>query len=111
MRALVEGRAALVDQVVTCRTRLLGIPSKAKQQLPHLSLSDLEVLEALVREALEGLVPSMPPRELRGCRPFEHVVQSDHDRNTLPNSATQGDLIQGPVHDIFGNLSQGSISF
>jgi len=41
--------------VVGARTRLLGLPSRAKGRLPHLSAGDLVVLEALIREALEEL--------------------------------------------------------
>lgn len=38
-----------------CRTRLLGIPSRARQALPHLSAADVVTLEDLIREALEAL--------------------------------------------------------
>jgi phage terminase Nu1 subunit (DNA packaging protein) len=41
--------------VVGARTRLLGLPTRAKQRLPHLSGSDLGVLGELVREVLEEL--------------------------------------------------------
>lgn len=50
-------QAQLVDTITTCRTKLLGLPSKAKQRLPHLTLEDLATIEAIVREALEELVP------------------------------------------------------
>jgi len=43
-------------RVVAARTKLLGIPSRAKQRLPHLTPGDLEVLDELVRESLEELV-------------------------------------------------------
>jgi hypothetical protein len=45
----------LEDVFLSCRTRLLGLPSRARQALPHLTLEDLAVLEGLVREALEEL--------------------------------------------------------
>lgn len=45
----------LTDTFHTCRTRLLGIPSRARQALPHLTLADIAAIEALVREALEEL--------------------------------------------------------
>lgn len=45
----------LVDVFTACRTRLLGIPSRARQQLPHLSKADVATIEGMVREALEGL--------------------------------------------------------
>ena len=41
--------------VVATRNKLLGIPSRAKQRLPHLSVADLAVLDALIRETLEEL--------------------------------------------------------
>lgn len=40
---------------LACRTKLLGIPSRARQALPHLSVADIGALEGLIREALEGL--------------------------------------------------------
>lgn len=46
---------AVVDMITSCKTRLLAIPSRAKQALPHLTLNDLAVIEALVRETLEDL--------------------------------------------------------
>ena len=42
-------------RVVTARTKLLGIPSRAKQRIPHLTTADLGVLEDLIREALDEL--------------------------------------------------------
>lgn len=41
--------------VVALRTGLLGLPTRAKQRLPHLTVADLGVLEALIRETLEEL--------------------------------------------------------
>jgi hypothetical protein len=37
------------------KTRLLGVPSTAKQRIPHLSLDEVEILTSLIREALEEL--------------------------------------------------------
>ena len=37
------------------RTKLLGIPSVAKQRIPHLELEEVELLTVLIREALEEL--------------------------------------------------------
>lgn len=37
------------------RTKLLGIPSMAKQRIPHLELEEVELLTSLIREALEEL--------------------------------------------------------
>jgi hypothetical protein len=50
-----EMTAAMADAFSTVRTKLLGVPSKAKQQLSHLTLADLATLDAIVREALDGL--------------------------------------------------------
>lgn len=48
-------QAGLVERITTCRSKLLGLPTKAKSQLPHLTLEDVAALEAIVREALEEL--------------------------------------------------------
>ena len=37
------------------RTRLLGVPSTAKQRIPHLEPEEVELLTALIREALDEL--------------------------------------------------------
>lgn len=37
------------------KTRLLGVPSTAKQRIPHLTLDEVEILTGLIREALEEL--------------------------------------------------------
>lgn len=37
------------------RSKLLGVPSRLKQRLPHVAVSDVEVLEDIVRESLEAL--------------------------------------------------------
>lgn len=57
-RELVPARE--VDQrwaavIVSARTALLGIPTRAKGRLPHLTPADLVVLEALIREVLVEL--------------------------------------------------------
>ena len=44
--------AAMIAQA---RHRLLSIPSKAKSALHHLTLTDVETIERLIRDALEGL--------------------------------------------------------
>jgi hypothetical protein len=48
-------QAAMADAFSTVRTKLLGVPSKAKQRLPHLTLDDLATLEEIVRESLETI--------------------------------------------------------
>lgn len=50
-----EMASRLTDVFTRCRTRLLGIPTRARQQLPHLTVPDIGVLDSLVREALEEL--------------------------------------------------------
>lgn len=55
---LVDGaqvKAGFVGLVTTAKTRLLGVPSKAKARVPHLSVRNIEQLEDLISEALEGL--------------------------------------------------------
>lgn len=37
------------------RTKLLGVPSTAKQRIPHLDLEEVELLTSLIRESLEEL--------------------------------------------------------
>jgi len=58
LRDLIPRRAVEIrfsTRVVTARTKLLGIPSRAKQRIPHLTTADLAELEALIREALDEL--------------------------------------------------------
>jgi hypothetical protein len=37
------------------RSKLLGVPNRAKQRLPHLEVEEVELLTLLIREALEEL--------------------------------------------------------
>lgn len=53
-----EVEAALTETFHVCKTRMLAIPSRAKQELPHLSIEDVGVLERLIREACEDLAVS-----------------------------------------------------
>jgi hypothetical protein len=53
--AEIKGR--IVEIFTTCRSKLLGLPTKAKQRLPHLTITDVNVLDDVVRESLEELVP------------------------------------------------------
>ena len=53
-------RAETVEQawgraVNMTRTKILGVPSRAKQQIPHLTPDEIELLRDLLREALEEL--------------------------------------------------------
>lgn len=45
----------LTDVFAICRGKLLGIPTRLRQSLPHLSVQDVAKAEELVREALEDL--------------------------------------------------------
>ncbi len=54
-----EVKARMVDLFTRCKTKLLGVPSKAKHAMPHLTHADVLTLDRLVREALEDLA-TMP---------------------------------------------------
>jgi hypothetical protein len=41
--------------VVAARTAMLAIPSRYKQRVPHATTADLDILDKLIREALEEL--------------------------------------------------------
>lgn len=47
--------ARLVNLFANCRTKLLGVPSRARQQDPALTNEQIALLESLMREALEDL--------------------------------------------------------
>jgi len=51
-------RQVLEGAFRACRTKLLGLPPRLRQELPHLSAADAELVERLVREALEDLADS-----------------------------------------------------
>ena len=44
-----------IELVTIARTKLMGMPTKAKQRMPDLSGDDIAVLEDIVRECLEDL--------------------------------------------------------
>lgn len=55
---LVDARAVemkTVEVFTRCRTKLLGVPSKLKTRLPHLTPADLRAIDAELRAALEEL--------------------------------------------------------
>jgi phage terminase Nu1 subunit (DNA packaging protein) len=60
-----EWEAKLADVFTRIRVRLLGLPTRAKQQLPHLSVTDFGTLDGLVREALEELALELEHEEER----------------------------------------------
>lgn len=59
--------AKLTDVFARCRTKLLGLPSKAKLGLPHLTHGDVLALDAMVREALEDLATIPMSVEAASC--------------------------------------------
>jgi hypothetical protein len=46
---------AWASAVNITRTKVLGVPSRAKQQIPHLSPDEVELIRDLIREALDEL--------------------------------------------------------
>lgn len=54
---LAEFERTWAPRIIGARTHLLGLPTRARQRLPHLTTADMAVLDALVREALEELAP------------------------------------------------------
>lgn len=48
-------KARLIQMITTAKTRLLSVPSKAKTKIPTLTVDDIETLEEMIVEALEGL--------------------------------------------------------
>jgi hypothetical protein len=47
--------AKVGDLILRCRTKLLGVPTRMRQRLPHLTAPDVAEIDALMREALEEL--------------------------------------------------------
>ena len=45
--------AAIAQAVAIAKTRLLGVPSRLKQQIPRLTVQEVGTVESLIREALE----------------------------------------------------------
>ena len=50
-----DAAARFVEVVTAAKTKLLGLPVRARQRLPHLSADDVRTLDDLVRQALEEL--------------------------------------------------------
>jgi hypothetical protein len=46
--------------IVVARTLLLGVPSKAKGRIPHLTVDDLEILTSLIRDTLDNVADGYP---------------------------------------------------
>jgi phage terminase Nu1 subunit (DNA packaging protein) len=51
-----EVRAKFAEVIGVARTKLLGVPTRCKQRMPHLTSADVRLIDDIVREALEGLV-------------------------------------------------------
>jgi phage terminase Nu1 subunit (DNA packaging protein) len=52
---LADYERAEAGRIVLARNHLLGLPTRAKQRLPHLSTADVRAIDELVRESLEQL--------------------------------------------------------
>ena len=48
-------RERLERVFLECRTKLLAVPNRIRQQLPHLSPADIRTIDDLIRDALEAL--------------------------------------------------------
>lgn len=48
-------KAGVIAMITTSKTRILGVPSKAKARIPTLTVSDIELLEEMLAEAMEEL--------------------------------------------------------
>jgi phage terminase Nu1 subunit (DNA packaging protein) len=69
--SLVEARAVermFSTMLVTCKTRLRGIPSRAKQRFPDLTAAHLEGLAALIDECLVELADGAAEPQVPGGR-------------------------------------------
>lgn len=47
--------AALLSAIMRCKTKLLGVPSRARQQDPGLTAAQVALFDDLIREAMEDL--------------------------------------------------------
>ena len=43
------------NAITIARTKLLAVPTRARQQIPHLTLEEVAIVEELIRESLEEL--------------------------------------------------------
>lgn len=65
--SVAEARSAVVEAYTVVRTKLLGLPSRVKQRLPHIAAADVVVIDDLIRDALSALadpVADVPAPEL-----------------------------------------------
>jgi phage terminase Nu1 subunit (DNA packaging protein) len=56
-----QARRDVMERYTTVKTRLLGVPRRLAQQLPHLAAEVVPVVDALLREALEELAAGGRP--------------------------------------------------
>jgi hypothetical protein len=47
-----DARAQVIDRYTVVKTKILGVPSRVAQRLPHVARADVAVIEDLLREAL-----------------------------------------------------------
>jgi phage terminase Nu1 subunit (DNA packaging protein) len=50
-----DARAQVIDRYTVVKTKILGVPSRVAQRLPHVAPVDVRVIEDLLREALQEL--------------------------------------------------------
>jgi hypothetical protein len=55
-----EVQDRIANDYTIVRTKLLGVPGKVRTRAPHLSVSDIAIVEAEIREALEQLATETP---------------------------------------------------
>lgn len=55
-----EARAVLVDKFTIVKTRILGVPARVAQRMPHLAAEIVPVIDELLRDALEELADDGP---------------------------------------------------
>jgi len=53
--AVDEARGDVIERFTVVKTKILGVPSRVKQRLPHVSAEDVRVIDDFLREALEEL--------------------------------------------------------
>lgn len=41
--------------ITMAKTKILGVPSRVKQRIPHLSLEEVDIISAIIREALQEI--------------------------------------------------------
>ena len=57
--SVAEARADVIEMLSVARTKLLGVPARMAQRLPHLAGEVVPVIDGLMREALEELADAL----------------------------------------------------